>query len=128
MADEYRIIRSRRPIGMNWLVQEGRWETRRSNLTGRERRVFEYVWEKEFPTRRAAEAFVEAEELRIAGREAENRPLTVAQANRLASGRVHVSQDEVDAALWAVSGDGLLEVHEPMTRQQWLDFLAQHAG
>jgi hypothetical protein len=61
MAREYRIVKSHRRIGPNWLVQEGTWEERTSNLSGRQRRVFRYVWEREFPTRRAAEAFVEAE-------------------------------------------------------------------
>ncbi|MBM4020416.1 MAG: hypothetical protein FJ288_19205 [Planctomycetes bacterium] len=68
MPREYRIARSHRRIGLAWLVQQGRWEIRTSNLTGRQRRVFRYVWEREFPTRQAAEAFVEAERLRAAAR------------------------------------------------------------
>ena len=68
MHRQYRILKSRRPIGLAWLVQEGAWEERTSNLTGRTRRVFRYVWEREFPTRRAAEAFVETERQRASAR------------------------------------------------------------
>lgn len=54
---EYRIIKNRRPIGQRFLLQEGEWTQRTSNLTGRTRRVFRYVWEKEFRTRREAAAY-----------------------------------------------------------------------
>jgi len=67
MKGEYRIVRSYRRIGMDWLVQQGSWKVRTSNLTGRERRVFQYVWEREFSSRGAAEAFIAAERLRAAG-------------------------------------------------------------
>lgn len=53
--------------------------------------------------------------------------LTIAQANRLAAGRIHVSQDDVDATLWAISGDGFLEAHEPMDRAAWETFLKELA-
>jgi len=69
MHCEYRIVKSYRRIGLAWLVQEGRWEEQTSNLTGRTRQVFRYVWEREFPTRRTAEGFVEAERQRAAARQ-----------------------------------------------------------
>ena len=53
------------------------------------------------------------------------RPLTIAQANRSAAGKAHVSVDPVDPTLWRVEDDDRTEAHEPMTRRQWMEFLAQ---
>jgi len=33
-----------------------------------------------------------------------------------------------DGRLWRVEGEGWVEVHEPMTRQAWLAFLADKVG
>lgn len=52
------------------------------------------------------------------------RPLTIAQANRIARGKAHVSVDPVDPTLWRVEDDDRVEAHEPMTRDQWLALLA----
>ena len=99
--NEYRIIKNRRPIGPRYLVQQGQWRERTSNLTGRTRRVFEYVWEREFITRRAAEAFVESEELRLAGQEAArlnvSRPETF-EVPRPDGSKVRVTVPEDDPA------------------------------
>ena len=37
---EYRILKNRRPIGQAFIVQEGQWEERTSNWSGRTRREF----------------------------------------------------------------------------------------
>ena len=52
------------------------------------------------------------------------RPLTIAQANRLARGAARVSVDLIAPTLWRVEDDGRVEAHEPMTHEQWLAFLA----
>jgi len=54
-------------------------------------------------------------------------PLSIRQANRLAAGRVHVSADTIDPSLWRVEDDEATEVHEPMTRDQWVAFLKDWA-
>ena len=52
------------------------------------------------------------------------RPLAIEQANRLGRGAARVSVDPIDPTLWRVEDDGRVEAHEPMTREQWLAFLA----
>jgi len=47
------------------------------------------------------------------------RKLTIEEANRIADGLVTVSTDPVDAELWRVEGDGLVEAHETMTETDW---------
>ena len=51
------------------------------------------------------------------------KPLSIRQANRIAAGGVRVSADAIDAALWRVEDDEASEVHEAMTRDQWVAFL-----
>ena len=55
-------------------------------------------------------------------------PLSIRQANRIAAGRVHVSADTIDPSLWRVEDDEATEVHEPMTRDQWVAFLNDWAA
>ena len=55
------------------------------------------------------------------------RNLTIEQARRLAKGRVRVHCDAIDPTLWRISLPGnprCAEVHAPMTRAEWLAFLA----
>ena len=54
--------------------------------------------------------------------------LTIEQANRLARGKVRVSADPIDPMLWRVEDDEATEVHEPMTRDQWVAFLKDWAS
>ena len=51
-------------------------------------------------------------------------PLSIRQANHLARNAARVSADPVDPALWRVEDEYRIEAHEPMTREQWLAFLA----
>ena len=55
-------------------------------------------------------------------------PLSIHQANRLAAGRVRVSADPIDPTLWRVEDDEATEVHEAMTRDQWVAFLNDWAS
>jgi hypothetical protein len=55
-AKEYRIVKNTRPIGAPFLLQRGKWMETTSNLTGRTRRAFAFIWEREFRTKREAEA------------------------------------------------------------------------
>ena len=57
-----------------------------------------------------------------------DKPLSIRQANRIAAGRVHVSTDAIDPSLWRVEDDEATEVHEPMTRDQWVAFLRNWAS
>ena len=57
-----------------------------------------------------------------------DKPLSIGQANRLAAGRVRVSADTIDPSLWRVEDDEAAEVHEPMTRDQWVAFLKDWAA
>ena len=58
----------------------------------------------------------------------DDRPLTIRQANRIAAGRVRVSIDPIDPALWRVEDDEATEAHEPMTRNEWVAFLKNWAS
>jgi len=57
-----------------------------------------------------------------------DKPLSIRQANRLAAGRVYVSADPIDAALWRVEDNEATEAHEPMTASEWLAFLKTWAS
>ncbi len=57
-----------------------------------------------------------------------DKPLSIAEANRLARGAVRVSADPVDASLWRVEDDEATEAHEPMTASEWLAFLKNWAS
>ena len=57
-----------------------------------------------------------------------NTPLSIRQANRIATGRVRVSPDAIDPSLWRVEDDEATEVHEPMTASEWLAFLKDWAS
>ena len=57
-----------------------------------------------------------------------DKPLSICDANRLATGRAHVSPDPIDPTLWRVEDDEATEVHEPMTRDQWVAFLKDWAS
>ena len=54
--------------------------------------------------------------------------LTIAEANNIARGKVRVSVDPVDPALWRVEDDQATEAHEPMTRDEWVAFLKDWAS
>jgi len=56
------------------------------------------------------------------------RDLMIREANRLARGRARVSRDPVDRRLWRVEAEGMVEAHEPMTREAWLAFLDQNCS
>ena len=51
----------------------------------------------------------------------DDKPLTLRQARALAKGRVRAEPSEVDSTLWHIHLHG---VYAPMTRTQWLHFLA----
>jgi hypothetical protein len=53
--------------------------------------------------------------------------LTVHAANRLAMGKVKVTVDPEDARMWRVEGPRNAYAHAPMTRRAWLRFLANIA-
>ena len=58
-----------------------------------------------------------------------NRPLlTIDEANRIADGKVRVSPDPSDVALWRIDDDGSSEAHAPMTRDEWVAFLKDWAS
>ena len=52
-----------------------------------------------------------------------NAPISIAEANRIAAGKVRVSVDDVDSSLWRVEDDDAVEAHEPMNAAQWRAFL-----
>ena len=54
--------------------------------------------------------------------------LSIREANRLATGRAHVSADPVDPTLWRVEDEHATEAHEPMTASAWLAFLNDWAA
>jgi len=58
----------------------------------------------------------------------DDHPLTIRQANRIATGRVHVSADTIDPSLWRLEDDEAVEVHESMTRDRWVAFLKDWAS
>jgi len=54
--------------------------------------------------------------------------LSIREANRLATGRAHVSPDPIDPTLWRVEDEHATEAHEPMTASAWLAFLNDWAA
>ena len=54
--------------------------------------------------------------------------LSIREANRLATGRAHVSPDPIDPTLWRVEDEHATEAHEPMTASAWLAFLNDWAS
>ena len=54
--------------------------------------------------------------------------LTIEEANRIAAGKATVSVDQVDASMWQVDADGVLESHEPMVEGDWRAWLAAYAA
>ena len=50
--------------------------------------------------------------------------LTIAEARRIAAGKVAVSPAIEEPDLWLVQDDEAAEAHEPMTEADWRAFLA----
>lgn len=50
--------------------------------------------------------------------------LTIAEANKIADGKVIVTVDAIDSDLWAVGDNDALQCQEPMTETEWRTFLA----
>ena len=63
-------------------------------------------------------------------KQADDRPLTIREANRVARGRAGVFRSKVDPTLWEVTDrEGFfLGAYEPMDRKAWLAFLAEWTG
>lgn len=55
----------------------------------------------------------------------DDKKLTIEEANAAADGVVLVTRDDVDGRLWRVEDDHAVEVHEPMTRDEFARFLAE---
>lgn len=53
-----------------------------------------------------------------------NLKLTIEAANQMACGLAEVSVDPIDHGLWRVDFSGGTEAHEPMTRAEWVRWLA----
>ena len=49
------------------------------------------------------------------------KPLTLAQANRVARGQAQITRDEIEPSLWQICGYALA----PMTRRELLAFLRE---
>ena len=47
--------------------------------------------------------------------------LTIKEANSLAKGKLVVEKNDIDSRLWTVYDNDAVQVHEPMSKEEWLN-------